>query len=97
MARREGLTAELRNEGARQSRGADEAFATLLGGLGGIFLTFWRRAPALSRGGRQQVPSGPFFRFADAVLKELGISPTAEALATAIRRNPHLQAIRMGE
>lgn len=71
----------------------DHAFHNLMNSLGGIFVQFWRRAPGVSRPD-QTTPDGPFFRFVAAVADELKLDKTDEALATAIKRNGDLRAMR---
>jgi hypothetical protein len=79
-------------------RPTDEAFNSLIATLGGIFLLFWRRLPRLSRdplnGG---APGGPFFRFVSAVLYEMDDARSDEVIASAIRHNPTLKALRTME
>ncbi len=86
----------IRDESVARRR-PDEAFAALIGELGGIFFMFWRHFPGLSRPD-QVSPDGPFFRFVAGVMDELDVRKSDEALATAIARHPILKALRaMGE
>ena len=91
MARRD--TRAIRD--VRAGRPSDDAFDGLLGALGDIFLSFWRRAPRLTRDAMNGgAPKGEFFRFACAVLYQMDDARSDEAIATAIQRNPALRALR---
>lgn len=80
--------------GGPDVRQGDKALQTLISDLGGIYSEFWRRAPGVSRDPNAGTPTGPFLRFAGAVSNHLGLGKTDEALATLIKRNPAISAMR---
>lgn len=75
-------------EGVRPVPESETAFNALLGELGRIYEVFWRRAPSYSR--PQEEPGGPFYRFVRAVIEQLDLRKSDEALASAIAKHPQL-------